>query len=147
MRLGLRWLSDVGGINSWSYTSQPDFFEADAQTLYFQLVNEEATGNAVGTLSPAFGLLGSPVSAVPRRYVPAAGATLTVTLDSIDAARVITRVVSQPFPGDGSIWRLDLTSADGVRGTVDLRLALNEAGVQHSAVVPAALRVRSTARI
>lgn len=148
MRLGLRWLRDVSSVNSWNYASQPEFYQGDTETLYLQLVDEDAVGSQVGGLNPAFGLgPAAPVQSVPRRYMPAAGASLIMTLDSIDSAKRIDRVLSQPFPGDTSIWRLDISAADPVNGTVDLILVLNESGTMHRARVNGGLRVRSTQRV
>lgn len=132
MRLDLTWLRDVGNVNQWSYASTPQVYEGDTASLFFQIVDREAQLAA----------------GVFRRYVPASGATLTLTLDSVEDARKVVRLPAQPFPTqDASIWRLDLSPADLIRGTIDVRLVLNEAGVVHNAVVKGALRILSTQRI
>lgn len=135
MRLGARWLKDVGGPNIFQMSQAPEFYQGDVQTLYLMLVDEEAVvpANMTGPAS--------------RRYCPAAGAVLTVLLDSVDDAQQVTKILSQPFPGDASIWTLPIASADPVSGTVDLLITLNEGGVQHTARLNGGLRIRPTARV
>jgi hypothetical protein len=60
--------------------------------------------------------------------MPAAGALLSVVFDSIDVAKKITKVASQPFATDGSIWKVDLTTQDTAKlvGTVGMSFTLTE---------------------
>lgn len=152
MRLGVRFLKDVADANAFSYTADPPtYYEGDDQVIYFQLVDENTA--ALGTaLAPIFqtGLGGGGAtltSGAARRYMPAAGATLRLILDSIEATRQVTRLAAQPFALDPSIWRLDVASSDVMRGTVDCQLRLAEGAIVHNASIKGFLRVLSTQRI
>lgn len=139
MRLGGRWLVDVADANNWRFaTNPPQFVLGDTQTLYFQLVDEAATvdGTFWGGNAPTV-----------RRYMPAAGASLTAVFDSVEDARKVTRVLSQPFALDASIWRIDVATTDVFRGTVTVRLTLNESGIVHQAIIKGDLRIDSGTRI
>lgn len=131
MRLGIRNLRDVSNVNTFGYAlSPPQYTEGDTQSIFFQLVDEDA---------PLPG-------GMARRYIPATGATLTVILDSVEIQKQVTRVMVQQFVDDRSIWRLDVNAADPMRGTVDAFITLNESGAVHRARVKGALRVSSAAR-
>jgi hypothetical protein len=121
----------VGGVNLWSYASDVTAYEGEALSMYVQLVDRAAATDDGG---PGGG----------RRYAPAAGATLSVTFESLDAAKVVTRFATQPYVGDASIWLANVLAGDGIRGSVLLRFVLNEGGVIHNAVIPIGLRLRST---
>lgn len=151
MRLGVKWLKNVSGVNTFEYGSEPSFYQNDNQTIYFQIVDED-TGSMSSVATPFWASFGVPsggqqVLGAARRYMPSSGATLQMTLDSVDSEHQIVRFVSQPFPGDGSIWRLDLTPTDPVNGTVDAIIVLTETGgVRHSARISGALRIQTMAR-
>lgn len=133
MLLDVRFLTDCTGVNAWSYASDPpSWYEGDTQVVYFQLVDQHAGC----TDGPGQG----------RRYMPAAGATLTVLFDSLDGARAVTKVATQPFAQDPSIWKVDIATNDTIRGTVDLIVTLTEGSVVHRARLRGGVRVRSTTR-
>lgn len=93
--------------------------QGDSPVLYFQLVDMSRDCNSQVYQPPG------------RRYVPAIGATLQVTLVNLDDAKQVTRAATQPFPGtDPSIWMVALASTDQVRGTVALQLQLTEGSVK-----------------
>lgn len=114
MLLSLRALENVVNVNTFQHSTQLRFTEGDAPVLYFQLI-DASTDLASQGFVPA-----------GRRYVPAAGATLELTLNNIDDARRITRFATQPFANDLSIWALTLTTADKIRGTVNVKVKLTE---------------------
>lgn len=116
MILSARMLSDAQTVNSFKYVPILQAMQGDAYTVYFQLI-DASQDLARDGFFPA-----------GRRYIPASGATLTVTLDSIDAAKAITRIASQPtgFTQDASIWSVSVLATDTIRGTVPLRLTLTE---------------------
>lgn len=123
MLLSARPLRDVQSVNSFRYCNQLQFTEGDVLTVYFQLIDAGLDLSTEG-YNPA-----------GRRYMPAAGAVLTVTVDSINSAKKITRVATQPYAQDPSIWSLSILSTDTVRGTLPLKLSLNEAGKITNALV------------
>jgi hypothetical protein len=100
-------LVDVCDANSWQPAKNVEFSVGDSPTIYFQLCD---------------------ASKGMRRYMPAAGAILTCVVGNIDDAKKVTRLATQPFPLDPSIWVLSILSSDPVRGTQNLTLTLNESG-------------------
>jgi hypothetical protein len=133
MLLDLRLLKDVGTVNLWTPTTTIEAYEREDVGFTFQLVDRAAADDG--------GLGGG------RRYVPAPGATLTVTFQNVDDAKKVTRVATKPFVGDDSIWRANVLAADGLRGTVTISLALLESPATHRAVLDKALRLRSTGMV
>jgi|SRR5438105_2818317 hypothetical protein len=123
MILSARFLNSVGSVNDFAYVQQAQFVEGDQLDVYFQLTDLAKPGNL--------------------RYMPAAGATLSVTVDNIDDARKITRPAVQPFPLDPSIWKVSILSGDGIKGTQNLILNLSEGGVLKHGLIKAAFRVQS----
>lgn len=125
MKLGLRFLNDVGNVNSFEHSTNLEFFAGDTQTIYFQLIDVSVDRPEQGFNPPG------------RRYVPETGATLQVRLSNIDDAKKVARVATQPFPGDPSIWSIPILVTDVLKGTVRLSLILTEGlKVLHSANIP-----------
>lgn len=115
MLLSCRLLDQVSSVNAWNYSEKIEFTEGDTVRLYFQLV-DKSLDRPPGTWKPAY-----------RRYVPADSAILQVTLLNIDDDKVISdRVATQPYAGDKSIWYIDITASDAVKGTVSITLKLTE---------------------
>lgn len=132
MILGCRFLSNVVDANHFDFAQSAEFAEGDTPSVYLQLVDASRCPAGQDWKPPGF------------RYCPAAGATLVATVKNIDDAKALTRTCTQPFPGDASVWQLPLTATDPLRGSPTLLLALAEGSVVHKAVLPAALRVRSS---
>jgi hypothetical protein len=111
MQLSLRLLDDVCDVNSFELASELAFTSGDPQDVYIQLV--DATRARKTPDSPAI------------RYMPAAGATLSLLFDSIDIDKQVTKVATQPFV-DTSIWTVSLTAQDAakLRGTVNMVFTL-----------------------
>lgn len=132
MRLSLRILENCSSVNSYRYAQQAEFTEGDAPVdVYFQLVDSTLDLPEQG-FSPA-----------GRRYVPADGSTLLVTLDAVDSARKITRPGTQAFPGDPSIWKIQVQAADGLRGTIHMKVQLTEGTKVTYGYLSAALNISS----
>jgi hypothetical protein len=131
MLLSVRPLNNVVGVNDFESVDHLEFTEGDGPSLFFQLIDLSKDRSEQGFLPAG------------RRYMPATGATLQVTFDNLDDAKVVTKTATQPFSGDPSIWRVDLMSTDPVSGTVRAKFALTEGVVVRRAVLDAALRVRS----
>lgn len=131
MLLSARFLNDVAGVNSFEYAEVAEFTTGDAGSVYFQLI-DSSLDKAVNGFVPA-----------GRRYMPAAGATLQCTVESIDSAKTIVRSAVQPYAQDPSIWRLDFLSSDQIEGTANLRLRLTESGVTRTGVIKNGIRISS----
>ena len=115
MLLTARILSDTQGINSFRISpGAHQATEGDTYSVYLQLIDA-----SLDTTREGFNPAG-------RRYVPASGASLSITMDAISTAKAISRAAVQPFAQDSSIWRLDVLSTDKLRGTVPLKLVLTE---------------------
>lgn len=111
MLLSARLLNDCTDLNHFSYVTQVECSEGDSPTVYIQLTDI--------SLDAAEWPRG-------RRYMPPAGATLSVTLRSLQTNTTLTITAIQPFPQDPSIWSFDLAAVDTVPGTRALKLALTE---------------------
>lgn len=129
MLLSARILTHVQNVNSFDYAVAAEFTEGDAPIVYFQIV-DKSLDKATEGFSPA-----------GRRYMPAAGATMTAVIDSLDDAKKITRAASQPFPLDPSIWRVTILTTDILTGTARLLLTLTEGATVTHANIAAAIRV------
>jgi hypothetical protein len=110
----IRLLDDVQSVNSMELATEVSTAAGDPLVVNLQLVNH--TRLSCDENSPAV------------RYIPAAGATLTVVCENIDNSKRVTKIATQPFAQDGSIWRIDLTPQDTLkmRGTITLSYTLTE---------------------
>lgn len=120
MLLSARVLDNCVNVNTWDYANQISFTQGDTVTVYIQLIdlNKDKPGG--------------PVYPSGRRYVPANGASLQVSIPSIQTAPVnlnLTKIATQPFTGDGSIWSFTVNSSDNLTGTYTLLLTLTEGSV------------------
>lgn len=113
-QIAIRLLDDVQSVNSMELATEVSAAAGDPLTVNLQLVNTMRL--SWDTNSPVV------------RYMPAVGATLSIVFENIDASKRITKVASQPFAQDGSIWRVDLTPQDTqkLRGTISLSYTLTE---------------------
>lgn len=131
MILSARFLNSVGSVNDFCYMQQVQFTEGDQLDVYLQLIDTAKMAAIDGWKPPGL------------RYMPAAGATLSVTVDNIDDAKKITRAATQPYPLDPSIWKFTIMATDVIKGTQNIRLSLSQGGVLTRGLVKAALRVQS----
>lgn len=129
MLLSARILGNVANVNLFSYIDTMRFTEGDFPTVYVQLMDMSQDTSAAG-FSPA-----------GKRYIPIVGATLEITISSIDNAKKIIRFASQPYAQDPSIWALSLFSTDSLKGSADLMLKLTEGLVVTRGSVRQALAV------
>jgi hypothetical protein len=131
MLLSARMLNNVASVNAFSWTDEVEFTQGDATDIYFQLID--------ATLDkPVYGFKPG-----GRRYMPAAAATLSVTINNIDDAVAITRIAVQPFAQDPSIWRVSVLNSDKIVGTCALMLALNETGKLTTGILQSAVLIHS----
>ena len=114
MQLGSRFLNNVSSVNGFDAADSITFTAGDDQQIYLVLIDSSLDRPDQG-FNPS-----------GRRYCAATGAVLTVTLVNIDDAKVVTRVCSQPYPGDLSIWTFPVLNSDPLDGTVQINLKLVE---------------------
>jgi hypothetical protein len=111
MLLTAQLLDQVVDVNNWMNVSDIRLTQGDSPFVYFKLVNATLDQNA---RPPG------------RRYMPVAGAVLTATLQNVNSALTLVKVCTQPFSQDPSIWKFQILSADGLRGTYTFTLQLTE---------------------
>lgn len=130
MLLSALFLQDVGDVNTFSYTTDVTFGLGDATVIYFQLIDASVFRPEKGFVPGG------------RRYMPEDGATVTITFGNIDDAKKVTRVASQPFDEDPSIWSVNVLSSDAIQaGSIDFKLVLNEGGTIHTGRVTNCIKV------
>jgi hypothetical protein len=135
MLLSARPLKDVANVNSFEVDSSIDWTEGDQLTLYIQLIDA-----SVDTSSQGYNPAG-------RRYCAPATSTLTVIIENIDDTRKVTRVATQPYTGDASIWSLPIFSTDRIRGQPQVRLTLVTPSGTISGCVKGIVRVHSASNV
>lgn len=114
MLLSARVLKDVNNVNSFQHDLLLTWMQGDTLDVYLQLI-DASLDRADQGFNPG-----------GRRFCPEAGATLQVVLENLDDAKKITRMATQPFPLDASIWKVSIAASDGIKGTPQLRLVLTE---------------------
>lgn len=132
MLLSAHMLQAVTDVNNWQVTQTLRFTEGDVPAIYFQLVDLEKDTDQFSYRPTG------------KRFVPATGATLSVTISTIDTATTFTKTASIAFTGDNSIWKIQLLTTDPVlKGTFSIKLALTQSGVITYGIVPNALGIVS----
>jgi len=129
VNLSARFLSNVANVNSFIYVDRPTFTEGDTSDVYLQLIDKELDTPAFNYYPPY------------RRFVPTTGSTLIVVLMSLDSTRVVTKAATQPFVGDASIWKFSVTPSDRLRGSVNMRIQLNQGGIITNALIQPAINI------
>ena len=129
MQLSARLLTDVGSVNDFDFITSIEAGVGDAFDVYLQLIDKQKHPASKG-FNPG-GL----------RYIPAAGATMSVRFDNLNAAKQFSRVATQPFATDTSIWRCSVLSSDPLTGTISITITLTEGAVIRSFHIPAAILV------
>jgi hypothetical protein len=115
MVLSARILDNVASVNQFTYEESAKFTEGDQVYVYFQL-----TDKSVDRAEQGFVPAG-------RRYMPASGSTLVVTLQNIDSSKTLTKNATQLYStSDPSIWRITISSSDEIVGIADALLVLTE---------------------
>jgi hypothetical protein len=128
MLLSARLLNNVTDVNHFDSVMAQEMNQGGQTQVYFQLIDlsQDCERSPRG-----------------RRYVPGAGAMLSVIVQHLDNAKKLVKTATQPFPTtDPSIWSFVINSTDtSVRGTVDLVLTLSEGTVVRNCRLQGALRV------
>lgn len=115
MLLSARLLNNVSNVNSFDVSLQTKFTEGDSQTIFIQLIDLNKDPEA------------KPLSG--KRFVPATGATLNVVFKSNDTSKTVTKIATNPFPGDLSIFSFSVLPVDNLKGSWSILLALSQGGV------------------
>lgn len=131
MRLSSIFLTDVANVNQFRESEQLKITEGDAVNVYIQLRDMSIQTAFEGFKNPG------------RRYMPAAGATLIVKIDTLNDAQVptFTKTAVQPFPQDPSIWLFQIQPTDAVFGTKRIKLFLTEGATVTNGLVNSAILV------
>jgi len=112
MRLGVRMLNNTSTLNNLMYVNQVQINPGETYTVMFQIVDLDQRPSA---------------SSLPQRYIPITGSTMSITLTSIDQSRNISKIPSNPFVDDRSIWSFNLTAADtAIAAGVNMTATLTE---------------------
>lgn len=111
MRLGIQMLNSSSTVNSVLPVNQVQINPGETGSVYFQLVDlDQKSGNC-----PAL------------RYLPMTGATLSVALTSLNAANNLTKMPTNPFPQDISIWSFNLSAGDtAIMAGINMKATLTE---------------------
>ena len=96
MRLGIRMLSNSSTLNNLFYENQVQVLPGETATVMFQLIDESKASDK---------------NQLGHRYIPASGSALTALITGLYTADT-TKVCTQPFPLDPSIWQFTLSSTD-----------------------------------
>ncbi len=131
MRLSVRMLDSVSGVNNFNYANSVGMTEGDSPTVYFQLIDASQDRADQGFVPSG------------RRYVPASGATVSVLFGNVDDARKVSKSATQPYAGDPSIWSITLLPTDTIRGTVNMVVTLTEGLKVTKGVLQQALSVEA----
>lgn len=119
MLLSARILSNLANVNTYQVAEAVQFRQGDAVSVYLQLTDASVQDCQGG-----------------RRYVPADGAVLQISILPLDCgAKIINRVADQPFDGDASIFNFQILPTDGLRGTQDLNFRLIEGNTVRTGVI------------
>lgn len=112
MKLGVRVLNSNSTLNNLMHLNQIEVSPGETATVIMQLVD-------LTTVSES--------NRIGNRYMPATGATLSVTIQSNNSANVLTKVASQPFAQDASVWQITLNATETAQiGAMDLLVTLTE---------------------
>jgi hypothetical protein len=129
MLLSARILLDVASVNNYRVAPQVEWTEQDPVTFYIQLVDASADTSTMGFNPPG------------RRYIPASGATLSVTLENINDAKQVTKTATNPYASDTSIWAISILSTDLIRGTPQMRITLTEGSTVRRGLLKNAVKI------
>lgn len=97
MRLGFRVLDSSSSLNNLQYLNQRIIVPGETTDIFVQLVdlNTVTDKSQWGT-----------------RVMPATGATLNATINSVNDAFTLSKVMTQPFAQDPSIWKFSLLATE-----------------------------------
>ena len=115
MKLAIRPLIDVCGVNDFIPSVRIEGTVGDSFDFYFQLLDLEKNLEHHGWAPPGL------------RFVPGDGSMVTVNIWNCDSAKRFARQASNPFPQDTSIWKITLLDTDPLDSTVNFKVVLLDA--------------------
>lgn len=98
MNLSFRAINSDGTLNNFYQLDKINIVKENAATVRIQLIDLEKK-----------------LKEDALRYIPASGATMTVTFFRSQTADVVTKNASNPFADDRSIWQVALTAAEAAK--------------------------------
>jgi hypothetical protein len=111
MRLGIMMLDPSSTLNSLKYINNAQFTPGETGDVMFQLVDLDTP---TGTNTWA-------------RYMPTDAATVQATMTSNNSANTISKIASQAFPLDNSIWKFSLSSTDTTKlAGVNMKVSMTD---------------------
>ncbi len=119
-------LKRVASVNSFETSTQWLVRQGNPATIYFQL----ADGEQLQT------------DGKPLRYMPDAGATVSVTFSSIVSSYSITKTATQPFSQDTSIWSISINATDNL-ASGNFVFTLTEGSTVRTGMVDGGISVQS----
>lgn len=132
MLLSARALNDVASVNSFEVADSVSWSTGDSVSLYFQLIDSSVDSGMQG-FYPA-----------GRRYMPPLTSTLSVQIQNLDTTKQITRLATQPFPEDASIWMVTILPTDAIYGSPQMLLTLTEPSKTIRGLVKSMLKIHPT---
>jgi hypothetical protein len=132
MRLSAKMLKNVSSVNHFQYEDQAYLVEGQTNEIYFQLVDLDKL---------TYGKDSEALPDHPLRYMPASGATLEASFDSLYDEEKFTKSATQPFTQDPSIWKIELTEEE-LPKTGNFSFVLTEGSSKKKVVVRFAINVQ-----
>ena len=129
MYLSGRILNAVAGVNIFTTQDFLQVSEGFSGSIFIQLVDKSLD-------TKDFNPPG-------RRYVADNGATLEVTIPSINGAKTLVKTATQPYSTDKSIWSFTIGTTDVLSGDLPLYLKLVEGTKTTKGSIPLAIRVQA----
>jgi hypothetical protein len=130
MRLTFKFLNNVKDFNTFDEVSELTIVEGTPQYLYIQLAQifDEH-------MSPDEHKL---------RYIPVdVAATLSIEFNNIDSSKNLSRIATNPFSQDKSIWRINILASDIIQSD-SITVKLTESGVTSTLLPDGSLNQMST---
>jgi hypothetical protein len=98
MNLSFRAINSDGTLNNFQQIDKINIVKENAATVRIQLIDLEKK-----------------LKEDHLRFVPASGATMTITFYRSQTADVVTKNATNPFADDRSIWQVTLTAAEAAK--------------------------------
>jgi hypothetical protein len=109
MVLVFKLLDEVKDVNSFVEVDRKRIVKGNATPVYFRLMQDKSDSEK--------DLL---------RFIPQAGATVTVKFNHIDSEKVLVRSATMPYADDRSIWKVDLLTTDSNIAHDDMHVTLTQ---------------------
>lgn len=99
-------LVNVDSVNSFNYADIWKIYQGNTYSLYLQLQDVDRPVGFTQTFTD------QPRSPFYLRYMPPASSTLSITINDLNQTNVVTKVASQSFSNDLSIWSFNLSASE-----------------------------------